>query len=63
MMMRGYAGSSRELEGDVEETIMVQEAEMVLDEVVVIGYGTLSRSKVIGAVSSIGSEDIGELPA
>lgn len=33
-----------------------------LDEVVVVGYGALSRSKVLGAVSSIKSEDIGQLP-
>ena len=43
-------------------TVVLLEDTASLDEVVVIGYGTLSRSKVIGAVSSIGSEDIGELP-
>ena len=42
--------------------IVLLEDTASLDEIVVIGYGSLSRSKVLGAVTSVGSEDISELP-
>ncbi len=34
----------------------------MLDEVVVIGYGTLKKSDLTGAVSSLGAKDIKEVP-
>ncbi len=43
-------------------SIILKENAAALEEVVVIGYGSLSRSKVLGAVSSIKSDDIGQLP-
>ena len=33
-----------------------------LDEVVVVGYGTAKKSQLTGAISSVGSKEIGELP-
>jgi len=60
-----YVGfMSQEISIDGQSTIIVtlKEDAAALDEIVVIGYGTLSRSKVLGAVSSIGSEDISQLP-
>jgi TonB-linked SusC/RagA family outer membrane protein len=41
--------------------ILIEDADS-LDEIVVIGYGKLSRAKVIGAVTSVGSDDISQLP-
>ena len=43
------------------KVVLLEEAG-ALDEIVVIGYGSLSRSKVLGAVTSVGAEDISELP-
>ncbi|MDH5414906.1 MAG: SusC/RagA family TonB-linked outer membrane protein, partial [Flavobacteriaceae bacterium] len=43
-------------------TVTLEEDLSSLDEVVVVGYGSLSRSKILGAVSSIKSEDISQLP-
>ncbi|MFC5623920.1 SusC/RagA family TonB-linked outer membrane protein [Algoriphagus winogradskyi] len=33
-----------------------------LEEVVVVGYGTAKKSQLTGAISSVGSKEIGELP-
>lgn len=33
-----------------------------LDEVVVVGYGTVKKSQLTGAISSVGSKEIAELP-
>lgn len=43
-------------------SIILQEDVNVLDEVVAIGYGTVLKSKVIGAAASLKSEDINALP-
>ena len=43
------------------KVVLLEEAG-ALDEIVVIGYGSLSRSKVLGAVTSVNAEDISELP-
>lgn len=33
-----------------------------LEEVIVVGYGTVKKSQLTGAISSVGSKEIGELP-
>lgn len=43
--------------------IVLQTDEAKLDEVVVVGYGKLSRENVTGAVSSVKSKDIQEFPS
>ncbi len=43
-------------------TISLQEDAAKLDEVVVVGYGSQSRKKVTGAISSVKSEQIADLP-
>ena len=58
----GFVTQEIVLNNQTDLTVVLIEDAAALDEVVVIGYGTLSRSKVTGAVSSIGSDDIGELP-
>ena len=52
-----YPASSKEL----SRVILKEDAEM-LDEVVVIGYGTMKKSDLTGAVSSIGNKDIKDSP-
>ena len=47
--------------GKVMDIQMKEDAEM-LDEVVVIGYGTMKKSDLTGAVSSIGNKDIKDSP-
>lgn len=58
----GFATEEILLGGQTNISISLSEDTSGLDEVVVVGYGTLSRSKVLGAVSSVKSEDISQLP-
>ena len=43
--------------------VTLQEDTEVLDEVVVVGYGTMKKSDLTGAVSSVGVKDIKDSPA
>ncbi|MDO8365761.1 MAG: TonB-dependent receptor [Saprospiraceae bacterium] len=45
-----------------EVRISLQENSAVLDEIVVVGYGSQKRSSISGAVSSITADEISELP-
>lgn len=58
----GYAKKEVSVKDKTILKIVLIEDAAALDEIVVIGYGTLSRSKVLGAVTSVGAEDISELP-
>ena len=42
--------------------VTLSEDSEMLDEVVVIGYGTMKKSDLTGAVSSLGSKDIKDAP-
>lgn len=60
-----YTGCRTEevkIQGRSVVDVIMQENPEVLDEVVVIGYGTLKKSDLTGAVSSLGSKDIKEAP-
>jgi TonB-linked SusC/RagA family outer membrane protein len=58
----GYASVTIPLEGKrVVEVTMVESASL-MDEVVVVGYGSQKRSNISGAVSMITAEEIAELP-
>ncbi|MFV0311756.1 MAG: SusC/RagA family TonB-linked outer membrane protein [Dysgonomonas sp.] len=48
-------------ESGEEITISLSENQNVLDEVVVVGYGTAKKSSYTGAVAVIGNKDIGKL--
>lgn len=56
--------------GTIEETVgnrsaidvSMSEDNEILDEVVVVGYGTQKKSSVTGAVSTVSSKDLKELP-
>jgi TonB-linked SusC/RagA family outer membrane protein len=58
----GYTKKEVTVKDKTNLKIVLIEDASTLDEIVIIGYGSLSRSKVLGAVSSISSEDISELP-
>ena len=58
----GYATQEIRVGDKIVLTITLSPEASSLEEVVVIGYGTLSRAKVLGAVASIKSEDISQLP-
>lgn len=45
-----------------EFTIVLEPSASMLDEVVVLGYGSQRRSKISGAVSTIGSDEIQSMP-
>lgn len=46
-----------------EMNVVLKENTEVIDEVVVIGYGTVKKSNLSGAVSSVSSKDLQKLPA
>lgn len=43
--------------------VVLREDSQIIDEVVVIGYGTVKKSNLSGAVSSVSSKDLKKLPA
>ncbi|NOU58713.1 SusC/RagA family TonB-linked outer membrane protein [Marinifilum caeruleilacunae] len=58
----GMKAQDIEISGRSAIDVVMEEETIGLQEVVAIGYGKLSRRKVLGAVSSIKSEDISQLP-
>lgn len=54
----GYATQRVELTGQTTVDIEMSEDAGLLDEVVVIGYGTTNREAVTGAISSVGAEEV-----
>jgi len=59
----GYLSQSIPVQGKNLINVVMQEDTKALSEVVVIGYGTQRREAVTGSVSSIGGNDIREVPA
>ena len=58
----GYKTQEVNVEGQTSLTIIMQEDVQTLDEVVVVGYGTQKKVNVTGAISSIKTEDIDNIP-
>ena len=58
----GFATKEVAYTGQTNLNITLEESAASLDEVVIIGYGTRKREDLTGAVSSISSETIAELP-
>lgn len=58
----GYVSQTVLINGRSVINVVMQENSAVLDELVVIGYGTLKKSDLTGAVGSIGSKDIKDVP-
>lgn len=51
------------IEGKTSVTVVLSLSNRALNEVVVIGYGTQKRTLITGAVSSVNSKTLNELPA
>ncbi len=58
----GYKTQSVAVNGQSNVNVTLAVNEQVLDEVVVIGYGSVKKSDVTGSVSSVKSEDIQAFP-
>ena len=58
----GYATQEVTVNGKTSLTVVLKEDAKVLDEVVVVGYGTMKKSDLTGAVSSVGTKDIKDSP-
>lgn len=58
----GYATQEVAVGGKTSLVIVLKEDAKVLDEVVVVGYGTMKKSDLTGAVSSVGTKDIKDSP-
>ncbi|UZH56067.1 TonB-dependent receptor [Salinimicrobium tongyeongense] len=59
----GFATQMVNINGQNEIDIVLQEDTEALEEVVVIGYGTQRREAVTGSVSSIGGEELRDIPS
>lgn len=58
----GYASQKMKIGNQTSFQIILNEDALKLDDVVVLGYGRVSKSNVIGAISSIKAEDIESRP-
>ncbi|MBE8721608.1 SusC/RagA family TonB-linked outer membrane protein [Sphingobacterium pedocola] len=58
----GFANSTVNVSRDTVITVILDGGDEVLDEVVVIGYGTVKRRDLTGAVSSVKAEEIAMAP-
>ena len=58
----GYESQEISIENKDSITITLLPTAAALEEVVIIGYGSLSRKKVLGAVASVKSEELQQLP-
>lgn len=59
----GFTPAERAVGGNTTINIVLEPASDVLDEVVVIGYGSVKKSDLTGAVSSVGSDKLTKTPA
>ena len=58
----GYKTQEVQVKGQKQLQVVLSEDAEMPDEVVVIGYGTMKKSDLTGAVSSIGNKDIKDSP-
>lgn len=58
----GYKTQEIAVKGQKQLQIVLAEDSEMLDEVVVVGYGTMRKSDLTGAVSSIGTKEIKDSP-
>ena len=58
----GYEDQEINVGNQTELNIVLGESISLIDEVVVVGYGTQKRSKISGAVSTVTSDEITEAP-
>ena len=58
----GYVKQEIQLNGQSRLNVVMQEANEILDEVVVVGYGTQKKVTVTGAVSSVSTKELTQSP-
>src|SRR5690606_35091642 len=58
----GFEQQEISVSGQTRISVVLKERIGVLDEIVVVGYGTQKKRDITGSVSSVSSEDIGSLP-
>jgi len=58
----GYATKEVAINGQTQITVALLEDASSLDEVVVVGYGTVKKSDLTGSVSSVNSDEIAQVP-
>ncbi len=58
----GYTSKEVTINGQTQINIVLEPSTDTLDEVVVIGYGTMKKSDLTGAISSIKAEDLEDQP-
>lgn len=58
----GYKTQEVQVKGQKQLQVVLSEDAEMLDEVVVIGYGTMKKSDLTGSVSSIGNKDFKDSP-
>ncbi len=59
----GFAAQEIALNGQTAISVIMVESAVNFDEVVVVGYGSVQKSDLTGAVSSISSKDLGDRQA
>src|SRR5574344_2036140 len=58
----GYKSEIVALSGRQDVKITLQEDKKVLDEIVVVGYGTMKKSDVTGAMARVGEKELNAMP-
>ncbi|MFI5194475.1 MAG: TonB-dependent receptor [Chitinophagales bacterium] len=58
----GYANKEYEVNGQIFVNIKLMRSTNPMDEIIVIGYGSQRRADLLGAVSSINSSEIANIP-
>lgn len=59
----GYVSQSIEVNGRSQIDVILREDNKVLEEVVVVGYGTMKKSDVTGSVSNLNESALKQVPA
>ena len=58
----GFATQEIPVAGKTDFSIVLQDDNQILSEVVVVGYGTMRKSDLTGAVGSLGTKDMENTP-
>ena len=58
----GYKSQEVPVKGQKQFSVVLDEDNEMLDEVVVVGYGTMRKRDLTGAVSSLGDKEMGRAP-
>ncbi|MBD5284305.1 MAG: TonB-dependent receptor [Bacteroides sp.] len=59
----GYEGVDRQVKGQSTINVVMDPQQDLLDEVVVVGYGTVKKSDLTGSVASVNADKLNKTPA